>query len=188
MIFTFLLVLVGIFFLCYALFLCRKMILAYEKPIHKRAGRIMLSLIVIFFIGYIMYMLYNYQALFTDFLVSLLLFLTAFFIMLVLHVNHSLIIRLTMKNLELKEFSEELLAQAHSKASNKERLEAIKGMIEDKSKEVEENLNKVSSSQIEIAKSTAIAETKRTEEKETHDETEKTEKTDKPELPGFDEP
>jgi hypothetical protein len=170
MIFTFLLVLLGIFFLCYSLFLCRKMILVYEKPIHKRAGRIMLSLIVIFFFGYVMYMLYNYEALFTDFLVSLLLFLTAFFIMLVLHVNHSLIIRLTMKNLELKQFSEELLAQAQAEASNKERLEAIKSMLEDKSKEVEGTLNKVSSSQIELAKSTAIAEAKKeSAESETHD-------------------
>ena len=161
MIFTFLLVLLGIFFLCYALFLCRKMIIAYEKPIHKRAGKIMLSLIIIFFIGHIMYMLYNYTALFTDFLVSLLLFLSAFFIMLVLHVNHSLIIRLTMKNLELKEFSEELMAQAHAEASNKERLENITSIIEDKSKEVEEKLDKVPPSQIELAKSTAEAEIKK---------------------------
>jgi len=160
MIFTFLLVLAGIFFLCYSLFLCRKMILVYEKPIHKRAGRIMLSLIVIFFVGYVMYMLYNYEALFTDFLVSLLLFLTAFFIMLVLHVNHSLIVRLTMKNLELKDFGEQLLAQAQAEASNKERLENIKSMLEDKNKEVEGTLNKVSPSQLELAKNTAIAEAK----------------------------
>ena len=160
MIFTFLLVLLGIFFLCYSLFLCRKMILVYEKPIHKRAGRIMLSLIVIFFVGYVMYMLYNYEALFTDFLVSLLLFLTAFFIMLVLHVNHSLIVRLTMKNLELKDFGEQLLAQAQAEASNKERLENIKSMLEDKNKEVEGTLNKVSPSQLELAKNTAIAEAK----------------------------
>ena len=185
MIFTFLLVLLGIFFLCYSLFLCRKMILVYEKPIHKRAGRIMLSLIVIFFVGYVMYMLYNYEALFTDFLVSLLLFLTAFFIMLVLHVNHSLIVRLTMKNLELKEFSEQLLMQAQSEASNKERLENIKSMLEDKSKEVEGTLNKVSSSQLELAKNTAIAEAKKAEKVE---ETEAHENTGKPELPSFDEP
>lgn len=184
MIFTFLLVLAGIFFLCYSLFLCRKMILVYERPVHKRAGRIMLSLIIIFFFGYVIYMLYNYQALFTDFLVSLLLFLSAFFVMLVLHVNHALIIRLTMKNLELKDFSEELMAQAHAQASTKERLESIENLIEDKSKEVEEDLNKVSSSQIELAKSTAIAEAKKLEET---DKEENPDKADKPELPDFDE-
>jgi hypothetical protein len=156
------------------------MIKVYEKPIHKRAGRIMLSLIIIFFVGYVMYMLYNYEALFTDFLVSLLLFLTAFFIMLVLHVNHSLIIRLTMKNLELKQFSEELMAEAHANGSNKERLENITSIIEDKSKELEQDLNKVPPTQLEIAKSTAEAESKKAEETEAHKD------ISKPELPDFD--
>jgi hypothetical protein len=90
-----------------------------------------------------------------------------------------------MKNLELKDFSEQLLMQAQSEASNKERLENIKSMLEDKSKEVEGTLNKVPSSQLELAKNTAIAEAKKAEKVE---ETEAHENTGKPELPSFDEP
>jgi hypothetical protein len=127
--FAFILVLLSIFFLCYAIFLCSKMIGAFTRDVHKRAGRIMLFLIIVLFIGYIAYMVYNYNVVFSSFLVGILFFFTAFFIMLVLHVNHSLIIRQTMKTLELKEFSEKLLEKTKLLSSSKERLETIRTML-----------------------------------------------------------
>jgi hypothetical protein len=162
-VFTLILVLLGVFFLTYAVFLCSKMINAFARDVQKKAGRIMLALIIIFLIGYIIYMVFNYNAVFTDFLVGILLFFTAFFIMLVLHVNHSLIIRLTMKTLELKEFGDKLLAETESLTSSKQRLETIKSMLEDKNRELEMSLKKVSASHLEIAKNTAIEEAKKQE-------------------------
>lgn len=150
--FAFILILVSIFLLCYAIFLCAKMINVFDRAIHKRAGRIMLSLIIIFFIGNIVYLVFNYNLMFSNFLIAILLLFTAFFIMLVLHVNHSLIIRLTMKNLELKEFSEKLLAEAQARTSNKERVENIKSIIEDKDRELEMNLENSSASKLELPK------------------------------------
>jgi len=156
--FTFILVLLGVFFLCYAIFICKKMINSFTRSIHRRAGHIMLSLIIIFFLGYIIYMVFNYNLLFTNFIVSILLFLTAFFVTLVLHVNHSLIIRLTMKTLELKEFSENLWEQTKSLSSNTQQLEKIKYLLEEKNKELETALQKVSASNIEAAKELASKE------------------------------
>ena len=72
--------------------------------------------------------------------------------MLVIQLNHSLIIRLTMKSLELKEFSEKLLKETKSLSSSKQRLENIKAILEQKNTEMHESLKKWSSWRISIMK------------------------------------
>jgi biopolymer transport protein ExbB/TolQ len=123
-------------------------------------------------------MLFNYPALFTDFLVSLLLFLSAFFIMLVLHVNHSLIIRLTIRTLELKDFSEKIWLQTESLKSSKQQLESIKAILEQKNKELQSALQRTSARGIEEAKS--IANKEAGQEKVAEAEQPKIEPPDKP--------
>lgn len=150
--FAFILILMSIFLLTYAIFLCTKMITAFTRDVHKKAGRIMLSLIVIFLIGYIIYLVFNYNMMFSNFIVAILFFFTAFFIMLVLHVNHSLIIRLTMKSLELKDFSEQLLTYTRSLKSSKQQLETIKSALEAKNNELELSVQKMSVRRVAEAK------------------------------------
>ncbi|MBN2459129.1 hypothetical protein JXB28_02500 [Candidatus Woesearchaeota archaeon] len=156
--FTFMLVLLGVFLLCYSIFICKKMIESFTKSTYRRAGQIMLSLIIILFVGYIGYILFNYNLLFTDFIVGILLFMMAFFVTLVLHVNHSFIIRLTMQTLELKSFSEKLWEETQSLSSNKERLESIKSILEQKNNDLEMALRKVSARNLEAAKQMAVKE------------------------------
>ncbi|MBW2991469.1 hypothetical protein KY348_07255 [Candidatus Woesearchaeota archaeon] len=141
--FTIVLIFLSLVFLAYSIFLCKKMINVFTRPVHRRAGHIIMSLMIIFFIGYILYVVFGYGYLFTNFLATMLFFLTAFFIMLVIQLNHSLIIGLTMKTLELKEFSEKLSNETQSLSSNKEQLVKIKSMLEAKNKEMEVTLKKL---------------------------------------------
>ena len=88
--------------------------------------------------------------LYSNFVSSLLFFFTAFFIMLVLQVNHSLIVRLTMRTLELKDFSEQLLKETQSLSSAKDKLENIKGLLEKKNSDMGNALKKWSDWRISI--------------------------------------
>ena len=151
--FNFTLIILSLVFLIYSIFICKKMVTAFNKKVQKKAGHIMMSLIIIFFLGYIGYLLFSYNLLYSNFLAALLFFFTAFFIMLVLQVNHSLIISLTMRTLELKEFSEDLLKETDALTSTKERLETIKSMLEQKNKELEVTLKKMYASKLNVVKS-----------------------------------
>jgi hypothetical protein len=150
--FAFILILASIFLLTYAIFLCTKMITTFTRSVHKKAGRIMLSIIVIVLIGYIIYLIFSYDLMFSNFIVAILFFFTAFFIMLVLHVNHSLIIRLTMKSLDLKDFSEQLLAYTKSLKTSKQQLETIKAALEAKNMELEASIRQMSAGRLAEAK------------------------------------
>ena len=139
----------------------------------------MLSLIIIFLVGYTIYLGFSYKLLYTNYLVSLLFFLSAFFIMLVLQVNHSLIIRLTMKTLELKEFSEKLLKETQTLSSSKQQLEKIRAMLEEKNKELKLTLTKLYHMSKPFLTKMRETEQKKALEKETPETNEKTpEKTD----------
>lgn len=115
----------------------------------------MMALMVVFFLGYVFYLGFSYHELYSNFVASLLFFFTAFFIMLVIQLNHSFIISLTMKSLELKHFSEKLLNETESLSSSKQQLERIKALLEQKNQEQEAVLKKWSAWRIALAKSLA---------------------------------
>ena len=158
--FTFVLIILSLVFLAYSIFLCRRMTISFTRRLHKRSGHIMLALIILFFIGFVIYLIFSQNYLFGNFLAGLLFFLTAFFIMLVLQVNHSLIISLTMKSLELKEFSESLLKETGALTSSKVRLENIKSILEQKNRELVTILRQLSAKQLSQAKSAEIQDLK----------------------------
>ena len=60
-----------------------------------------------------------------------------------------------MKTLELKEFSEDLLKETEALTSGKERLETIKSMLEQKNKELESSLKKLSAWRLAVIKQMA---------------------------------
>ncbi|KYK24824.1 hypothetical protein AYK26_03005 [Euryarchaeota archaeon SM23-78] len=108
--------------------------------IQRRAAHIMLSLIIIFFLGDIIYLAFSFDFLFSNFLVSILFFFSAFFVMLVLQVSLSLIRGLILKSRELKKFNDTLLKEVMTLSSSKKRLERVKKIVERKNKELEDTL------------------------------------------------
>lgn len=150
--FTPILILISLVFLIYSIFVCRKMITTFVRPVQRKAGNIMMALMIILFLGYTLFLIFGYDLLYGNFMASMLFFFTAFFVMLVVQLNYSLIIRLTMKSVELKEFSEKLLKETKSLSSSKQRLENIKAILEQKNTEMHESLKKWSSWRISIMK------------------------------------
>jgi len=164
------------------------MITAFTRPIHKRAGAIMMALMIIFFLGYIIYLLFSYNLLYTNFMASLLFFATAFFVMLVVQMNHSFIISLTMKSMELKDFSEKLLKETESLSSGKEQLERIKALLEQKNSEQEAALKKWSAWRLSLLDKLSSKEQQKPQEA-AEQSTEQTaeQSTEKPDEPGSEE-
>ncbi|MBW3000413.1 hypothetical protein KY341_00880 [Candidatus Woesearchaeota archaeon] len=138
--FTILLIVLSVVFLGYSIFLCRNLIRASSMRIQRRAAHIMLSLIIIFFLGDIIYLAFSFDFLFSNFLVSILFFFSAFFVMLVLQVSLSLIRGLILKSRELKKFNDTLLKEVMTLSSSKKRLERVKKIVERKNKELEDTL------------------------------------------------
>lgn len=134
------LIVLSILLLGYSIFLCRKLILSFSKKVQRKATHILLSLIIIFFLGDIAYLAFRFHTLFTNFLVSLLFFFSAFFIMLVLQVSLYLIHSLILKSHELKNLNDDLLKETRSLSSGKHRLERIKKIVEKKNQELEDTL------------------------------------------------
>lgn len=186
--FNFILILLSLVFLIYSIFICRRMITAFTRPIHKRAGAIMMALMIIFFLGYIIYLLFSYNLLYTNFMASLLFFATAFFVMLVVQMNHSFIISLTMKSMELKDFSEKLLKETESLSSGKEQLERIKALLEQKNSEQEAALKKWSAWRLSLLDKLSSKEQQKPQEA-AEQSTEQTaeQSTEKPDEPGSEE-
>ena len=150
---TIILVILSIVFLGYSIFLCSKMIRSLSKRIQRRAAHIILSLIIIFFVGDVIYLAFNFSALFGNFLVSLIFFLTAFFAMLVLEVSLSIVHSLVCKNQELKNLNSELLKETGSLDSSKKRLQRIRKIVEEKNKELESTLEDFYTLRLDMASS-----------------------------------
>lgn len=142
--FNIILVLMGTFFLAYSTYLCKSLNLnkKIDRDIFNKPCFVIAALIYLFIFGYLVFLFYLFRHQNSnspeDLIVSVVFFLGAVFVVIVLKVNNRLILALTEKSINLQKLNDDL------NVKNQELIKKSKALIisEDKYKKQTEELEK----------------------------------------------